>query len=74
MRTHKYLLMVVLWITIVVSLVAQNGSPHIIGINQLAITGSDIYCFIIINESAFLRIGYPNQIVKINLITKQTGQ
>jgi hypothetical protein len=64
--------MVVLWITIVVSLVAQNGSPHIIGINQLAITGSDIYCFIIINESAFLRIGYPNQIVKINLITKQT--
>ncbi|HOC95940.1 MAG TPA: FlgD immunoglobulin-like domain containing protein [Candidatus Cloacimonadota bacterium] len=72
MRTHKYLLMVVLWITIVVSLVAQNGSPHIIGINQLAITGSDIYCFIIINESAFLRIGYPNQIVKINLITKQT--
>lgn len=72
MRTHKYLLMVVLWITIVVSLVAQNGSPHIIGINQLAITGSDIYCFIIINESAFLRISYPNQIVKINLITKQT--
>lgn len=72
MRTHKYLLMVVLWITIVVSLVAQNGSPHIIGINQLAITGSDIYCFIIINESAFLRIDYPNQIVKINLITKQT--
>ena len=72
MRTHKYLLMVVLWITIVVSLVAQNGSPHIIGINQLAITGSDIYGFAIINESAFLRISYPNQIVKINLITKQT--
>jgi hypothetical protein len=64
--------MVVLWITIVVSLVAQNGSPHIIGINQLAITGSDIYGFAIINESAFLRISYPNQIVKINLITKQT--
>ena len=39
MRTHKYLLMVVLWLTIVVSLVAQNRSPHIIGINQLAITG-----------------------------------
>ncbi|HOF79517.1 MAG TPA: FlgD immunoglobulin-like domain containing protein [bacterium] len=43
-----------------------------ISISQLVVTGSDIYGFAIINESAFLRISYPNQIVKINLITKQT--
>ncbi len=71
MRTKTCLLVVILWIT-VVSLVAQNGSPHMISISQLVVTGSDIYGFAIINESAFLRISYPNQIVKINLITKQT--
>ena len=71
MRTKTCLLVVILWIT-VVSLVAQNGSPHMISISQLVVTGSDIDGFAIINESAFLRISYPNQIVKINLITKQT--
>ena len=70
-RTRNYLL-VIFWIAIIVSLAAQNGVPQVISVDQLAINGSDVYCFIIINDSAFLRIRYPNQVAKINLITKQT--
>jgi len=71
MRTRN-LFVVIFWITIVVSLVAQNGVPQVISVDQLAIDGSDIYCFTTIGGSAaFLRVGYPNQVVKINLTTKQ---
>ena len=71
-RTRNYLL-VILWITIIVSLVAQNVTPQIVSIDQLSIVGSDVYDFIIINNAAYLRIGgQPNQVAKINLITKQT--
>ena len=71
MRTRNYLL-VILWINIIVSLVAQNGAPQIVSVDQLSIVGSDIYDFIIINNAAYLRIGQPDQVAKVNLITKQT--
>ena len=71
MRTRN-LFVAIFWIAIVVSLGAQNGVPQVISVDQLAIDGSDIYCFTTIGSSAaFLRVGYPNQVVKIDLTTKQ---
>lgn len=50
---------------------AQTGVPQVISVDQLTIDGTDIYDFIIINDSAYFRVGYPNQVIKINLETQQ---
>lgn len=70
MKALKTNLLVIILMAIVMAW-AQTGAPQIISVDQLDIIGSDIYDFIIINDSAYFRIGYPNQIIKVSLDTKQ---
>lgn len=70
MKALKTTLLVIILMAIVMAW-AQTGAPQIIGVDQLDIIGSDIYDFIIINDSAYFRVGYPNQVIKVSLDTKQ---
>jgi len=51
---------------------AQNGTPQVVGISQLQITGSGIRDFVIINGDGYIRTDFPNHLSKINLTTRQT--
>ena len=72
MKALKTNLLVIILVAVVMAW-AQNGVPQLNRVDQLNIVGSDIYDFIIINnDSAYFRVGYPDQVIKVSLATKQT--